>query len=78
MNRFMKVLPLVGRILFASIFVIASPRHFSEEGIGHAAALGVPFAHVLVPISGVLAMAGGLSVATGFYAKRALGRWSFS
>ena len=74
MNRFMKVVPLVGRILFAFIFVIAAPRHFSAEGIAHAAALGVPFAGIVVPFSGVLALAGGLSVATGFYAKK--GAWT--
>jgi putative oxidoreductase len=74
MNRLMKALPLVGRILFALIFVTAFPRHFSAEGIAHAAELGVPFANVLVPISGVLALAGGLSVATGFYAK--WGAWA--
>ena len=74
MNRFMRIVPLVGRILFALIFVTAAPRHFSTEGIAHAAALGVPFAGIVVPISGVLALAGGLSVATGFYAKQ--GAWA--
>ena len=74
MNRLMKVQLLVGRVLFASIFILASPRHFSEEGIAHAAELGVPLAGVLVPLSGVLAMAGGLSVAIGFYAKK--GAWA--
>jgi putative oxidoreductase len=74
MNNLANALPLVGRILFAVIFLAASPRHFSEEGISHAE-LGVPMARVLVPLSGILAIAGGLSVATGFYPRLAYGRW---
>ena len=69
MVAFKKILPLIGRVLFALIFIAAAPRHFTNEGISHAAELGVPFAGVLVPISGILAIAGGLSVATGFHAK---------
>jgi len=74
MNHLNDVLPLIGRVLFALIFVAASPRHFSSEGIAHAAALGIPLANFLVPISGALALAGGLSVATGFYAR--WGAWA--
>ena len=59
----------VGRILFAMIFVTAAPRHFSHEGIQHAADLGTPLANLLVPISGVMAIAGGLSVALGYKAR---------
>jgi putative oxidoreductase len=51
------------------IFLAAAPSHFTNEGIAHAAELGAPFANLLVPISGILAIAGGLSVATGFHAK---------
>src|SRR5215831_6172708 len=69
MNAFKRMLSLLGRILFASIFIAAAPRHFTNEGISHAAELGIPFATVLVPFSGILAIAGGLSVATGFHAK---------
>ena len=65
----MRVLSVAGRILFALIFIVAAPRHFTAEGIGHAAELGVPFAAVLVPISGLMAIAGGLSVATGYRAQ---------
>jgi putative oxidoreductase len=65
----MRYIVLIGRILFALIFITAAPRHFSPEGIGHAAELGVPLAAVLVPISGVMALAGGLSVAAGYRAR---------
>jgi putative oxidoreductase len=67
------VLIRVGRVLFALIFILAAPRHFSSEGIRHAAELGTPFARVLVPISGLMALAGGLSVATGYKARS--GAW---
>ena len=62
----MRVLYLVGRVLFALIFIVAAPRHFTAEGINHAADLGVPLAALCVPLSGVMALAGGLSVATGY------------
>jgi putative oxidoreductase len=60
---------LAGRILFALIFITAAPRHFSREGIEHAAQLGTPLASLLVPISGVMALAGGLSIAAGYQAR---------
>jgi putative oxidoreductase len=70
----MTVVPLVGRVLFALIFLMAAPRHFTSEGIGHAAELGVPLSSLLVPLSGVLAILGALSVATGYYPK--VGAWA--
>jgi putative oxidoreductase len=69
----MKILVLIGRILFALIFLAAAPRHFSNEGVSHAAELGVPFAGLLVPIAGVMAVVGALSVATGYRAS--MGAW---
>ncbi len=69
MNAFKRMLPLIGRVLFVLIFIGAAPRHFTNEGISHAAELGIPLANLLVPVSGILALAGALSVLTGFYAK---------
>ena len=63
----------VGRALFSLIFVVASLGHFTARSIGYAASQGVPFASLLVPLSGVLALAGGLSIALGYRAK--LGAW---
>jgi putative oxidoreductase len=65
----MLALYAVGRVLFALIFIVAAPRHFTAEGIGHAAELGVPFAALCVPVSGLMALAGGLSVASGYRAQ---------
>jgi putative oxidoreductase len=70
----MKFLFPLGRVLFSLIFVVAAPRHFTHEGVMHAAALGVPEASLLVPLSGVLAFGGGLSVALGYKAK--WGAWA--
>ena len=62
----MRYLYLAGRILFALIFITAAPRHFTHEGVQHAAELGAPLAGFLVPLSGLMALAGGLSVAVGY------------
>ena len=70
----MRCLYPLGRILFAMIFILAAPRHFSAEGIQHAADLGVPLAGLLVPASGILAIAGALSVAFGYRAR--WGAWA--
>jgi len=65
----MKYSVLLGRILYSLIFVMASLGHFSAGTIAYAAAQGVPFASVTVPLSGVIALVGGLSVALGYKAK---------
>ena len=72
----MRYVVLAGRILFALIFITASPRHFSKEGIAHAAQLGAPLAGLLVPVSGVMALAGGLSIAAGYKAR--WGAWTLA
>ncbi len=56
---------LIGRILYATIFLMAAPGHFSAQTIGYAASQGVPLANIAVPLSGILALAGGLSVLLG-------------
>jgi putative oxidoreductase len=65
----MKFLFPLGRVLFSLIFILAAPRHFTHEGIQHAADLGVPFAQVLVPLSGILAIVGGFGVAVGYRSR---------
>jgi len=64
---------VLGRLLFAAIFLMAGLGHFSKQEIGYAAAQGVPLASIAVPLSGVLALAGGLSILLGYRAK--LGAW---
>jgi putative oxidoreductase len=65
----MKYIVLLGRILFALLFVMAGFGHFTKAEIGYAESAGVPMASIIVPLSGILAIVGGLSIALGFHAK---------
>jgi putative oxidoreductase len=60
---------VLGRFFFALIFLMAGANHFSRQTIGYAASQGVPLASIAVPLSGVLAIAGGLSILLGYRAK---------
>lgn len=63
----------VARLLFVSIFLASVPGHFQAQTIAYAAEKGVPYAAILVPLSGLLALAGGLSVLLGWHAR--VGAW---
>ena len=63
----------VARFFFALIFLFAGAGHFAKAPVAYAAAQGVPFASFLVPFSGVLAAAGGLSILLGYHAR--IGAW---
>ena len=65
----MSYIILTGRIFYSLIFVMASFSHFSQKTIANAAAQGVPLASMAVPLSGIMALLGGLSIAFGFKAK---------
>jgi putative oxidoreductase len=67
-----RYLPLLGRALFVAIF-LTTYSHFSAQTISFAAQQGVPLAWLAVPLSGVIALAGALSVLVGYRAK--LGAW---
>jgi putative oxidoreductase len=64
---------VLGRFLFALIFLMAGANHFNKQTIGYAASQGVPLTAIAVPLAGVLAIAGGLSILLGYRAK--LGAW---
>jgi putative oxidoreductase len=64
---------LLGRFLFVLIFLMSGPRHFLSQTIAYAAAQGVPLASIAVPFSGILALAGGLSILLGYRAR--IGAW---
>lgn len=64
---------LLGRILFAAIFLLAAPNHFTQQAIQYAASQGVPLPSIAVPLAGIIAIAGGLSVLLGYHAR--LGGW---
>jgi putative oxidoreductase len=65
----MKYIVLVGRILFSTIFIMTIMGHFSKQDVSFAAAAGVPLASIAVPVSGIIAFLGGLSIAFGYKAK---------
>jgi len=69
----MRYLVPLGRSLYALIFVVAGFGHFTHQEIAYAAAQGIPLASVLVPVSGIMAILGGLSILLGFHGK--LGAW---
>jgi putative oxidoreductase len=72
-NLWQGAVVILGRFLFALIFVMAGANHFNKQTIGYAASQGVPLAAVVVPLSGVLAIVGGVSILLGYRAK--LGAW---
>lgn len=63
----------MGRLCYALIFILSGVGHFSSEMIGYAASAGVPAASLAVPLSGILALAGGLMILVGFKAR--IGAW---
>jgi putative oxidoreductase len=66
----MDVVFLVGRILFAAIFVFSGATvHLLQrrQGIEYARSYGVPMAELGVPLTGVMAVLGGLLVAFGIW-----------
>jgi len=65
----MEIIFLVGRILFAVIFVVSALGHLTATGAmaGYAQSKGVPAAKASVIISGVVLLIGGLLIATGYY-----------
>jgi putative oxidoreductase len=65
----MRGLVPVGRALFALIFITAVFPHFSSGTIAYASAHGVPLAWLVVRLSGILALVGGLSILLGYRAR---------
>src|SRR5262249_52829942 len=57
---------VLGRFLFALIFLMSGPRHFMHQTIAYAASQGVALASIAVPLSGLIAIAGGLSILLGY------------
>ena len=69
----MKYAALAGRQLFSIIFILGSAAHFSPSSVEYAARHGVPIPGLLVPLSGVIALMGGLSVLLGYQTR--VGAW---
>lgn len=69
----MRYVFLLGRVLFSLVFIVKALEHFSEELVHHANNMGAPMPNILVPIWGILALIGGLSILLGYHAK--IGAW---
>jgi putative oxidoreductase len=69
----MRYLVALGRLFYSLIFIVAGFGHFTHLEITYAASQGVPLASLVVPVSGIMAIVGGLSVLLGFHGK--LGAW---
>ncbi len=63
----------IGRALFALIFIASGFGHFSSDTIAYARQAGVPLASIAVPLAGVIALAGGISVLLGYRVR--IGAW---
>lgn len=68
----MDVVFLIGRVLFAILFVSSGLQaHLGKggkQGIEYARSMGAPNPELLVPLSGVAIIAGGLMIALGLWA----------
>jgi putative oxidoreductase len=70
----MRIVVLLGRILYSAIFISAGLNHLTNPQVAaYAASAGVPLSSVLVPLSGIMALIGGLSILFGYKAKA--GAW---
>ncbi len=70
----MKYLFLVGRILFVYMFIKAGlTTHWTGMAVQYARAAGVPLPQLFVPLSGVIALVGGVMLLVGF--KPRIGAW---
>jgi putative oxidoreductase len=71
--NYMKYTFLLGRALFASIFILKASHHFMGPAMNHAIAMDVPMPGFIVPLMGILSLLGGLSILFGYKAKE--GAW---
>jgi putative oxidoreductase len=67
MNR-PQLVPLA-RALFGALFILAGLGHFDPKSIAFAQSQGVPLAVLAVPLSGLMALTGGLSILLGYRAR---------
>ncbi len=65
----MNLLVLLGRILYAAVFLLSVPGHFTQSTIQYAANQGVPMAWVSVPLAGIISLLGAVCILVGYKAK---------
>src|SRR5579864_164501 len=69
----MKYIVLIGRILYSLMFLMTIMGSFSSGTIQYASSAGVPMASIAVPLSGIIAFLGAVSIIIGYKAK--IGAW---
>jgi putative oxidoreductase len=69
----MKYIVLFGRIIFSLLFLLTITFHFRKFTFDYAESQGLPVPAFFVPLAGVLAIGGGLSIAFGYKARA--GAW---
>jgi putative oxidoreductase len=65
----MKYILLLGRVLFSSVFFIKGLENFFPNMIDFATTMDVPMPAILVPVAGIVAFIGALSILLGFKAR---------
>ncbi len=73
MGAWTRYLVPLGRAAFAAVFVVFAPLDFTPQGVAWAAQQGIPLPQVLVPLAGLIGLAGGVSVILGYRAR--IGAW---
>ncbi len=66
----MSVIFVIGRVLFSIIFARSGLQHLQDDGTmaGYAKAKGAPAPNLTVPLTGVMILAGSISIALGLWA----------
>jgi putative oxidoreductase len=66
----MDVIFVIGRVLFSIMFARSGLQHLRDDGTmaGYAKAKGAPAPQITVPLSGVMIIAGAISIALGLWA----------
>src|SRR5437867_353183 len=64
-----KYFVLIGRVLYSLIFLMTITSHFTGRAIEYASGNGVPAPSLLVPLAGIIAIVGGISIVLGYKAK---------
>ena len=74
-NAIRQFAPLLGRILLAAIFILSGFNKIGgfEQTVGYMASKGLPMAQVLLVLTIIVELGGGLMIAFGYYARWAAG-----
>lgn len=68
MERYKNGLLLLGRVLFSVIFIFGAMGHLTKVGYmaGYAGAMGVPFPKLAIIVTGLILLAGSISILLGW------------